>query len=95
MVGTFTMPRGLVAFTWSDPPFWKNSPFPIVATPLTVVALLMTPTGEVVAVTFVTAFSDVVARVAPVKNDPWVVVVCTPVKALPKVGVTPIKAAPV
>ena len=95
MVGTFRMPGGLLACTLSDPPVCENTPFPNVATPLTVVTLLMTPTGEVVAVTFVTAFADVVASVAPVKNDPWVVVVCTAVKALPKVGVTPFEAAPV
>src|SRR5262249_42320671 len=78
IVGTFTMPGELLACTWSDAPFWKNVPPGFVATPLTVVALLMTPTGVVVAVTFVPAFPDAVVRVAPVKNDPCVVVVCTP-----------------
>ena len=56
---------------------WENTPPGFVATVLTVVALLMTPTGVVVATTFVTAFPEVVARVAPVKNDPCVAVVCT------------------
>jgi hypothetical protein len=55
----------------------------------------MTPTGVVVAVTFVTAFPDAVVRVAPVKNDPCVVVVCTPVRALPNVGATAVTAVPV
>jgi hypothetical protein len=59
------------------------------------VALLMTPTGVVVADTFVTAFPEVVARFAPVKNDPCVVVVWTLVRALPNVGVTAVTAAPV
>jgi hypothetical protein len=34
-------------------------------------------------------------RVAPVKNDPCVVVVCTPVRALPNVGATAVTAVPV
>jgi hypothetical protein len=72
--GTFWIPGGLVAITTSDPPLWTNVPPGFVATTLTVVALLMTPTGVVVADTFVTAFPEVVARVAPVKNDPCVVV---------------------
>jgi hypothetical protein len=55
----------------------------------------MTPTGVVVAVTFVTAFPDAVVRVAPVKNDPCVVVVCTPVRAVPNVGTNPVTAVPV
>ena len=62
--------RRVGGFTLSDPLVWENTPGGIVATPLTVVALLMTPTGLVVAVTFVTAFPDAVVRVAPVKNDP-------------------------
>jgi len=95
MVGTFRMPGGLEAVTLSDPPVWENTPGGIVATPLTVVALLMTPTGVVVAVTFVTAFPDAVVRVAPVKNDPCVVVVCTPVKAVSNVGATAVTAVPV
>jgi hypothetical protein len=49
----------------------------------------------VVATTFVTAFPEVVASVAPVKNDPCVAVVCTPVRALPNVGVMAVTAAPV
>jgi hypothetical protein len=62
---------------------------------LTVVALLTTPTGVVVADTFVTAFPEVVVRAAPVKNDPGVAVVCTLVRASPNVGVTAVTAAPV
>jgi hypothetical protein len=65
------MPGGLEAVTSSDWPFWENTPFPIVATVLTVVALLTTPTGVMVADTFVTAFPEVVARVAPVELTPW------------------------
>jgi hypothetical protein len=95
MVGTFKMPGGLSATTLSDPPLWENSPPGPVATPLTVVALLMTPIGEVIATTFVTAFPDVVASVAPVKNDPCVAVVCTLVRALANVGFTAVTAAPV
>src|SRR5262245_20720538 len=49
------MPGGLGAITTSDPPFWKNTPGGGTATVLTVVALLMTEIGVVVAVTFVTA----------------------------------------
>jgi hypothetical protein len=55
----------------------------------------MTPIGVIVGITFVTAFPDVVARVAPVKNEPCVAVVCTLVRALPKVGFTAVTAAPV
>src|SRR5262245_2586104 len=95
MVGTFTMPGGLGAVTLSDPPVWENTPGGIVATPLTVVALLMTPTGVMVAVTFVTAFPEAVVRAAPVKNDPEVVVVFTPVRAVPNVGTNPVTAVPV
>src|SRR5262249_3484125 len=95
MVGTFTMPGGLEAVTLSDPPVWENTPGGIVATPLTVVALLMTPTGVVVAVTFVTAFPEAVARAALVKNDHDVVVVFTLVKAVPNVGATVVTAVPV
>src|SRR5262245_19433361 len=95
MVGTFIMPGGLEAVTLSDPPVWENTPGGIVATPLTVVALLMTPTGVIVADTFVTAFAEVVGSVAPVKNDPDVVVVFTPVKAVPNVGATAVSAVPV
>ena len=57
--------------------------------------MLTTPTGVMVADTFVTAFPEVVARVAPVRNDPCVAVVCTLVRALPKVGFTAVTAAPV
>src|SRR5262249_56081516 len=85
MVGTFTMPEGLVAVTLFDPPLWENTPGGIVATPFTVVALLMTPTGVVVADTFVTAFPEAVVRAALVKNDPDVVVEFTLVKAGPNV----------
>src|SRR5262249_22950176 len=95
MVGTFTMPGGLEAVTLSDPPLWENTPGGIVATPLTVVALLMTPTGVIVADTFVTALAEAVVRAAPVKNDPCVVVVVTPVRALPNVGTNPVTAVPV
>src|SRR6516165_5719977 len=95
MVGTFTMPGGLVAVTLFDPPLWENTPGGIVATPLTVVALLMTPTGVVVADTFVTAFPEAVVRAALVKNDPDVVVVFTLVKAVPNVGATAVTAVPV
>jgi hypothetical protein len=65
----------------------------MVATVLTVVPLLITPTAEVVAVTLVTALPEVVARFAPVRNDPCVAVVCTLVKALPNVGVTAVTTA--
>src|SRR6516165_6964627 len=95
MVGTFTMPGGLVAVTLSDPPLWENTPGEIVATPLTVVALLMTPTGVVVADTFVTALPEAVVRAALVKNDPDIVVVFTPVRAVPNVGANPVTAVPV
>src|SRR6516164_10229272 len=89
------MPGGLVASTTSDPPFWENVPPGFVATVLTVVALLTTPTGVVVADTFVTAFPEAVVRAAPVKNDPDVVVVFTLVKAVPNVGATAVTAVPV
>ena len=95
MVGTFTMPGGLVAVTLFDPPLWENTPGGIAATPLTVVALLMTPTGVVVADTFVTALPEAVVRAALVKNDPDVVVVFTPVRAVPNVGANPVTAVPV
>jgi hypothetical protein len=55
----------------------------------------MTPTGVMVAVTFVTAFPEAVVRAAPVKNDPEVVVVFTPVRAEPNVGATAVTAVPV
>jgi hypothetical protein len=89
------MPGGIVAITLPDPPLRKNEPPGLDAGTLTVVPLLTTPTGVVVAVTFVTAFPDAVVRVAPVKNDPCVVVVCTPVRALPNVGTNPVNAVPV
>ena len=84
-----------MASTTSDPPFWENVPPGFVATVLTVVALLTTPTGVVVADTFVTAFPEAVVRAAPVKNDPDVVVVFTLVKAVPNVGATAVTAVPV
>src|SRR5262249_9927493 len=55
----------------------------------------MTPTGVVIADTFVTAFPEAVARAALVKNDPDVVVVFTLVKAVPNVGATAVTAVPV
>jgi hypothetical protein len=48
-----------------------------------------------VAVTFVTAFAEAVVSVAPVRNDPEVVVVFTPVRAVPNVGATAVTAVPV
>src|SRR5262249_30781762 len=95
MVGTFTMPGGLVAVTLFDPPLWENTPGGIVATPLTVVALLMTPTGVVVADTFVTAFPEAVVRAALGKKDPHVVVGFTLRKTVANVGATAVPAVPV
>ena len=56
---------------------------------------VMPVTVPVVGVTLVTAVPVTGARAALVKNDPDVVVVFTPVKALPNVGTTAVTAVPV
>jgi hypothetical protein len=56
---------------------------------------VMPVTVPVVEVTPVTAVPVAGLRVAPVKNDPEVVVVFTPVRALPNVGTNPVNAVPV
>jgi hypothetical protein len=55
----------------------------------------MPVTVPVVEVTPVTAVPVAGLRVAPVKNDPEVVVLFTPVRALPNVGATAVTAVPV
>ena len=56
---------------------------------------VMPVTVPVVEVTPVTAVPVAGLRVAPVKNDPEVVVVFTPVRAVPNVGATAVTAVPV
>jgi hypothetical protein len=65
----------------------------VTAVPGVAVTLVTAVPG--VAVTLVTAVPVARLRVAPVKNDPDVVVVFTPVKAVPNVGATAVTAVPV